>query len=121
MASVTTQGALTFLFGCLGARLAIAAAAYYLNPKWLPIMGVLALILVFSWAYIYLFDARPFGKEVGGLGSGSQKIWWNDIRPLHAGLYLAFALMAFHKSPDAYRLIVLDTLVGLIAWLHHYF
>ena len=121
MASVTTKGALTFLLGCLGARLAIAAAAYYISPKWLPIMGILALVLVCSWVYIYLFGARPFGKEVGGLDTGSQKIWWNDIRPLHAGLYFAFAIMALHKSPDAYRVVILDALVGLVAWLRHYF
>ena len=120
MTSVTTRGALTFLIACIGARLAIAAAAFYISPKWLPILGALALLLVSSWVYIYLFDARPFGREARGLDSGLQKIWWNSLRPLHAGLYFAFAIMAFKKSPEAYRVILLDTLIGLIAWMHHY-
>ena len=120
MASVTTRGALTFLLACLGARLAIAAAAFYVSPGWLRVMGMAALVLVCSWVYIYMFDAAPFGRESGGLDSGLQKIWWNNLRPLHAGLYFAFAVMAIKKSPYAYRVILLDTLVGLVAWLHHY-
>ena len=120
MPASTIEGALTFFLGCLGARLAIAVAAFYARPKWLRVMGMAALVLACSWVYIYLFDARPFGREAGGLGSGLQRIWWNNLRPLHAGLYFAFAVMAIKKNHYAYRVILLDTLVGLIAWLRHY-
>ena len=120
MATVSATGAFTFLVICLGVRLALAFLAYKLPSRWLPVMGAAALILAASWANIYLTGARPFAKEAGGLDTPMQIVWWNGLRPLHSGLYLAFALMAFHKSANAYKILLLDAAVGLLAWFYHY-
>ena len=39
-----------------------------------------------SESEIELGDYRKTGKEVFG-----SKIWWNDLRPVHASLYILFA------------------------------
>jgi hypothetical protein len=121
MSDLSVKGAMTFLLGCIGARLLIAYTAFKLPKKWLPFLGAGAILLALSWIYIYMFNARPFGLEAGGIDSGLQKIWWNEWRPLHAGLYLAFGVMALNKSPNSYKVVLLDTLIGLVSWMHHYY
>lgn len=79
-------------------------------------MGVLALIPAIGFAVIYVGGLRPTGMEVGG-----EKIWWNDLRPVHSALFGLFALSAIQKNANAWIFLLLDTLLGLGSFMRHYF
>lgn len=110
------QRALIFLIGCIGARALIAYAAYAVPLTYLPYLGLLALGPVIGWTYILATGARKTGPEVGG-----EKIWWNDLRPIHAANYIAFAITALMKNKNAYMFLVFDVVFGLGAWIWHHF
>lgn len=100
----------SFLFytACLPARLAIVYALY----RW-PHSEFLTqslLLLSLGILLIFAFDLRPRGIEVGG-----DLIWWDHVRPLHAALWFAAAVVV----PPDYRYVVMlgDTLFS--AWLVH--
>ena len=104
-----------FLGLCIPSRFLLSYIAKKMPPKYLPFMGCIMLILVITWTYIYLSGTRKTGIETFG-----GEIWWNELRPLHIGLYFAFALMALNKSRNAYLLIMLDTILGLLFFLKYH-
>lgn len=106
-----------FLIGCMGARFGLAYLAFKLPVKYLPYMGIVALLVSMGFGLIYINGWRKTGLEVGG-----GKIWWNDLRPIHAGLYFAFAILAFAKNRNAWMLLFVDAILGLVAFsAHHLF
>ena len=66
---------LLFLLGCIPTRLGFALLAKYIPNKYLPYLGILALIPAAGFLYIYFFNKRKTGQEVFG-----SKIWWNPLR-----------------------------------------
>ena len=107
---------LLFLIGCIGTRFFIAYLAKIISKKYLPIMGYLALIPAFGFILIYTFKLRKTGTEVSG-----EKIWWDDLRPIHGILYLLFAYSAIHKSKEAWKILLFDVIFGLLAYINHYY
>jgi hypothetical protein len=102
-----------FLFGCIGLRVAITYVAYkYQNL--LPYMGIIAILISFGFTIIYLGGYRKTGAEVFG-----DKIWWNDLRPIHALLYLLFAIFALTPSLNshAWKFLAIDVTIGLVAFI----
>lgn len=107
---------LLFLIGCIGIRTLFAYAAKKLKIDYLPYLGYLALLPAIGFMYIYMTDSRKTGGEVFG-----DKIWWNDLRPVHAFLYLLFAYNAINKNNNAWSFLAVDVLLGLSGFLlHHY-
>jgi hypothetical protein len=104
---------LLFLIGCVGVRTALAIFAKTINIKYLPYIGYLALIPAIGFIYIYLTGSRKTGAEVFG-----DMIWWNDIRPIHAVLYILFALYAINKKSYAWIILLIDVIFGLLAFLN---
>ena len=106
-----------FLIGCIGVRSLFAYISSIVNIEYLPYIGYLALLPVIGWLVLYTFGLRMTGPEVFG-----GKIWWNKLRPVHALLFLLFAIFAIRKRRDAYYFLIIDTVLGLIAFMyHHYF
>ena len=63
----------------------------------------------------YLFKLRKTGAEVFG-----NKIWWNNLRPIHATLYLLFSYLAINKNNNSWYVLLLDVIIGIIAFsIHH--
>jgi hypothetical protein len=107
---------LLFLIGCIGTRLLFVYAAKNVGPKLLPYMGYLALIPAIGFTYIYMTGSRTTGLETFG-----QKIWWNNLRPLHAILYGLFAFSAIKGNSGSWKILLLDVFIGLVSFLvHHY-
>jgi hypothetical protein len=107
---------LLFLVFCIGLRSLAAYIAKTIDPKYLPILGYIALIPAVGFAYLYLTDSRKTGGE-----TFNQKIWWTDLRPIHACLYLCFFLYAIKKSEYAWIVLVVDVMIGLTSFLiYHY-
>ena len=107
---------LLFLIGCIGTRAIFALIAKNIGIKYLPYLGYIALAPAIGFMYIYLTGSRKTGAEVFG-----EKIWWNDLRPLHSLLYFLFAYNAIIGNKQAWIYLLVDVLVGLISFIvFHY-
>ena len=103
---------LLFLIGCIGTRTLFVYVAKYAGEKYLPLLGYLALLPAIGFIYIYLTGSRKTGAEVLG-----EKIWWNDLRPLHSLLYFLFAYNAIIGNNKAWIYLLVDVIVGLVSFL----
>lgn len=107
---------LLFLFGCIPTRLLIMYVAKIVSLQYLPILGYLALLPAIGFIYLYISGARPSGPETFG-----DKIWWNQLRPIHALFYILFAYNAIHKVKSAWLYLMYDVVLGLSSFLiYHY-
>tara|TARA_Y100000389_G_scaffold203258_1_gene251103 strand:+ start:4394 stop:5149 length:756 start_codon:yes stop_codon:yes gene_type:complete len=107
---------LKFLFGCILIRSLFVIIAYKISKEYLPYLGILALIPALGFLLIY-FDIIE--RSSGAFG---QKIWWNNLRPIHALLYISFAVLAIKKSKYAYVPLLVDVLIAVIAFfVYHYY
>ena len=107
---------LLFLLGCIGVRSLFVIIAKYINTNYLKFLGYLALLPAIGFIYIYLTGTRQTGPETLG-----DKIWWNDLRPVHACLYLLFAYNAIIGNTHSWIYLFADVLIGLISFLiYHY-
>jgi hypothetical protein len=87
-----------------------------INKEYLKYMGYLTLIPAIGFIYIYLTKSRQTGGEVMG-----DKIWWNDLRPFHALMYILFALYAINGNPQSWIFLLIDIIVGFISFIiFHY-
>jgi hypothetical protein len=105
-----------FLFGCITVRTLFVIVAKVINKDYLPILGIIALIIGLGFLIIYLGGYRKTGPEVMG-----QEIWWNDLRPVHALLYFTFAILAFRKSDYAFIPLLLDVFIGIGAFIYYHY
>ena len=97
-------------------RLLFVIIAKNVSIKILHYLGYLALTMPIAFMYIYLTGSRKTGVEVLG-----DKIWWNNLRPLHALLYGLFAYNAIKGNPNSWMYLFLDVIIGLISFLtYHY-
>jgi hypothetical protein len=111
-----TKRYLLFLIGCIGIRGLFVYIAKTINVAYLPYLGYLALLPALGFAYIYLSGSRQTGPEVFG-----EKIWWNNLRPVHAMLYGAFAVSAIYSKEYSWMFLLADVTIGLSGFLMHHF
>jgi hypothetical protein len=108
---------LLFIFGCIFVRTLFVIIAKNISLNYLPYLGYLALLPSIGFFYIYLTNSRKTGAEVFG-----DKIWWNDLRPIHGLLYALFAYNAINKNPFSWIYLLIDVIIGLISFLiFHYY
>ncbi len=100
-----------FLVGCIGTRLMLVYLAKSMT-RFLPYMGIIAILIALGFMYFYLTGTRPTGPEVDG-----ERIWWNHLRPVHATMYTIFGILALQKNKYAYLVLLMDVGIGLIATL----
>ena len=106
---------LMFLIGCIGVRSLFAYVAKHSSKQSLFYLGMLALIPAIGFIIIYFSGIRTSGPEVFG-----EKIWWNELRIVHALLYILFAIYAFQNKSFAWIPLAIDVIVGLIAFLFYH-
>ena len=105
-----------FLFGCILTRFIFVYIAKNIDKKNLAYMGYIFLVPAIGFLYIYINNLRKSGLEVFG-----DKIWWNDLRPIHAFLYLLFSYYAINEYNNAYIFLLIDVIIGLLTFLlYHY-
>lgn len=110
------QRFLIFLIGCIGVRTLLVIIAKYIDTQHLKYLGYAALLPAIGFIYIYLTDSRKTGIETGG-----EKIWWNDLRPIHSMLYFLFAYNAIAGNENSWIYLLVDVLLGLTSFLlYHY-
>jgi hypothetical protein len=106
---------LMFLIGCIGVRSLFVIIAKYINADYLKYLGYVALLPAIGFMYIYLTGSRKTGAEVFG-----EKIWWNDLRPIHSILYFLFAYNAIIGNKHSWIYLLVDVLIGLIGFFVHH-
>ena len=104
-----------FLIGCIGVRSLFVIIAKWVNTKYLRYLGYLALLPAIGFIYIYLTGSRKTGAETFG-----EKIWWNDLRPIHSTLYFLFAYNAIIGNKQSWIYLLVDVLIGFISFLIHH-
>jgi hypothetical protein len=107
---------LLFLIGCIGTRTLFICLAKNASATYLMYMGYLALLPAIGFLYIYFTGARKTGGEVFG-----EKIWWNNLRPLHSALYFIFAYNAINGNKIAWVYLLIDVIIGLTSFLTYHF
>jgi hypothetical protein len=107
---------LLFLIGCIGTRTAIVFIAKNATEKYLKYLGYLALLPAIGFIYLFLTGTRKTGAEVFG-----DKIWWNDLRPIHSLLYFLFAYNAIYGNKNAWKYLLADVIIGLISFLYFHY
>jgi len=103
------------MFGCIGTRLLFVLIAKNINIFYLPYLGYLALLPAIGFIYIFITGSRQTGVEVFG-----DRIWWNNLRPIHALLYILFAYNAILGRRSAWKFLLYDVMIGLIAFLYYH-
>ena len=108
---------LLFLFGCIGTRTLFVFLAKNANKTYLQYMGYLSILLAIGFFYLFFTDSRKTGPEVFG-----DKIWWNNLRPIHGLMYSLFAYHAINGNPFAWIYLLIDVIIGLASFLiFHYY
>ena len=106
-----------FLFGCIGTRSLLVYIAKTTNKTLLMFLGYLALLPAIGFFYLYFSGKRKTGPEVFG-----DKIWWNNLRPIHGILYSLFAYNAIIGNSNAWIYLLVDVIFGLTSFLiYHYY
>ena len=113
---------LLFLFGCIGLRLLLVYVAknyeQFANKHIIKqLLLIFTITVSIGFFTIFFTGIRKTGQETLG-----DKIWWNNLRPLHGFLYLLFALLFFQNKSYAWMILLIDVLVGLVSFLiFHYY
>jgi len=112
-----------FLFGCMLVRGFLILLAKYSVNKYHTIfstLGIFSIIIGIGFLTIYITNIRKTGPEVFG-----EKIWWNNIRPLHGILYLLFGLISLFGSQSlkekAWIILLIDFILGLFSFLFYHY
>jgi len=106
-----------FLFGCIGSRLLLVLLAKYINEKYLPLMGIVALIISISFIYLYFIGNKKADMQLEWLGD--RMIWWNKLRIVHATFFLLFAIFAIQRKNYSWIILLVDCMFGLGMWILH--
>jgi hypothetical protein len=108
---------LLFLIGCIGTRTVFVYLAKNANVTYLKYMGYLSILPAVGFFYLFLTGSRKTGPEVFG-----DKIWWNDLRPIHGLMYFLFAHNAINGDAFAWIYLLVDVVIGLVSFLlFHYY
>ena len=114
--NITQKRFLLFLLGCIGTRTLFVYLAKIANRTYLQYMGYLSMLPAIGFFYLFLTGSRKTGPEVFG-----DKIWWNDLRPVHGLLYFLFAYNAINGNTFSWIYLLVDVIIGLLSFLiFHY-
>lgn len=105
-----------YLSTCILFRCLIVLFAKYLSKENLKLMGLLTLIPAFGFIFIYFTGIRKTGIEVSG-----NKIWWDNLRPIHSLLYFIFSYMAINGKDYSYIVLLIDVIIGIFSFLINIF
>lgn len=99
----------------MGVRTGLVMVAWWLDPAWLWIMGMLAVLVVLGWLRIMYWAPRDKGPETFG-----GRIWWQSYRKYHVLTYSVFAAMAFAGSSHSWVPLAVDVVLGFGLYMQHH-
>lgn len=96
-------------------RIILAASLFVLPDALATLVSSILGAIGVSFAVLYIFKLRMNAPEGGG------HTWWNYLRPLHSVLYLVAAyLLLIGNKEDASMVLIIDLIIGLVAWKLNY-
>lgn len=99
---------------CIILRLLLAYLVFVTyNKKKRYILIIIYLSSAIGLLYHYLNKKRKNGAF-------DNIVWWDDLRPLHAVLFISTSILLYIKNPYSYILPFTDTIIGLIMYLLHH-
>lgn len=104
-----------FIFFCLPARLLLALLAKKIESKYLPIMGLITIFISISFFINFIKNKK------GDKGFFGNYVWWNNYRLIHSFSYAIFSIQALLKYNNAWIILCVDALLGLIFFINKYF
>jgi len=113
----TSKRILLFLIGCMGTQISLALLAKNGSDDILYNMGIISLFFAITSIYMIFNDERKTGTKV----ISGAIVWWNYLRPVHAILYFLFAYYAINKKKNAWKILLINTLISFFAWYLHYY
>ena len=104
-----------FFFACFPVRLLLAYIVKHLSNKALIYSGYLAIVISLLFIKSYL-EYKP-NLSIGAFGG---KVWWENMRALHASIYLLYGLLSIKKYNKSWIVLLIDAFLGAIAFSYHY-
>ena len=105
---------LLFLTICIPSRILITFLGYYLDPQYLPYLGIIYALIGISMLTLYFVKYRMDAFEANG------ETWWHNFRLIHGMLYLTASIYAFYGDNRAWIPLAMDTVFGLILFIDHH-
>lgn len=99
-----------FLIFCIPCRCILAYLASTIQNNNLKIMGYIYGLMSIGFMYAFINNMQNTPGIQGN-------IWWHNIRPVFALIYLGFFILTILKNKNAYKLLYLDAIFGLLASL----
>jgi hypothetical protein len=110
----------TFLFLCVNARLLLVLLAFLATRaagRWvLPAAGI---VLGIGPGLAFMHRFLTSSADAPGAVFGDPA-WWHRMRAVHSALYLAFGVLALLRVQWAWAVLLLDVVVGMVAFGAHY-
>jgi len=104
---------LLFLILCMGARFYLTFRIKnhdIINKNYYSVF-----LLIIALGFVMQHTLKFREKALLG-----NKIWWDFYRPIHALLYLIGSIMVYNENKNAYKPILIDTILGLIFFINKY-
>lgn len=96
---------------CIMIRLSLAYGVYIVYK--LPIRYVfIVFYLLLSIGELY--QNRVKTRKIGAF---NNKVWWDNLRPIHALLFLCTSIGLFYKYKYSYMFLLLDTFIGIVGYI----
>lgn len=97
---------------CIFVRLSLAFSVYWFRQQRIQ------LLLAFICGSISVGSLYQYTVKTRTVGAFHNKVWWDHLRPIHAGLYALTTYGLMIRYPYAYLFLWLDTLIGVIGFLN---
>ena len=101
---------------CLVVRILLVYLVYSTKEKatYQNIAALISALIGLSFVWQYLYSK----KELGFFGG---KVWWKQLRVLHAFLFLLFAVLVLNGYKDACLVLIPGLVFGIIGFIQNYF
>ena len=97
---------------CIFVRLSLAYGVYVVQKMPIRYMFVLLyLLLSIGSLYQYRVKTRT-------IGAFNNKVWWDNLRPIHALLFLCTSIGLFYKYKYSYMFLIVDTFIGVLGYIY---
>jgi phosphatidylglycerophosphate synthase len=108
------QRLIQFLGICILIR-SLGALISYLHPYSVitKVLAILYFLIGISMLYLFIANKRQNAPEGGGI------TWWNNLRPIHAILFILFAVFTLNRNKYSYFFLIGDVILGLTAFITH--
>ena len=122
---ISNQRIIAFLFGCILTRSILVYLAYYLQKNKKTLLLNLHISICFliglSMILIYFGIGRENAdKQLQVWKDDDPVLWWNDLRIVHGSLYILFSILTAFGIENTWIILLLDTIIGLSAWIIHH-